>query len=97
MEATNWHTLMVRRNFERIVVAYLSRQGIESYLPVLPTVPAKQTRESLLFPGYVFCKCDAPDTLWTIPGVLSVLRGTESIPSMSELDIGELRRFLASR
>ena len=100
MECSQWHALLVRRRFERIVALHLNEHGIENYLPVPPVShqPAKKTdcMESPLFPGYVLCKCDAPGSLWTIPGVLSMVRGTDEIQAVSEREITDLRRILAA-
>jgi hypothetical protein len=35
MENPQWHALLVRRRFERVVALHLKKQGIEYYLPVL--------------------------------------------------------------
>jgi transcription antitermination factor NusG len=95
-----WHALLVRRRFERIVELHLNTQRVENYLPALPErrQPAKSRdcMESPLFPGYVFCKCDAPGSLWTIPGVLSIMRGTNDIQAVSDEEITDLRRILAA-
>jgi transcription antitermination factor NusG len=100
MQGYQWHALQVRRRFERIVALHLSAQRIEHYLPTLPISrqPAKRTdcMGSPLFPGYVLCRCDLASSLWTIPGVLSLVQGTNDIQAVSEREINALRRILAS-
>jgi hypothetical protein len=95
-----WHALHVRRRFERIVAFHLSKRHIQSYLPLLQLSArdGMQSIESPLFPGYVFCKCDAAARphLWTIPGVLGLLGAASGIDVASEQGIRDLRRIVKS-
>ena len=97
MPSHQWHTLLVRPRFERVVATHLQEQRIQHYLPLLQSI-ARSDRDSdaPLFPGYVFCKCHAPETLWAIPGVLSVMRRTNDIQAVSEREIADVRRILAA-
>src|SRR5438067_1136764 len=99
MEGGHWHALLVRPRYERIVALHLTKQGIESYLPLL-RLSRKNGRElpSIqlpLFPGYVFCKSDARDAVWTIPGVLSFVGTGNGIQAVADREISDLRRILA--
>ncbi len=100
MPIHQWHALIVRPQFERIVAMHLQEQRIQHYLPLQHSSPrsnrSNKDTDEPLFPGYVFCKCDAPDALWTIPGVLSVRRGTSDIQVVLEREITDVRRILAA-
>ena len=92
-----WHTLLVRARFERIVAGHLQEQKIQHYLPLRQSSPrSEKDADEPLFPGYVFCKCDAPETLWIIPGVLAAMRGTNDIEAVSEREITDVQRILAT-
>jgi len=80
-----WYAILVRAGFERVVAFYLEQKGYEQYLPLYKKTPSSldsvQVADEILFPGYVFVKCDASDKLrfLLIPGVISiVLSGTGS-------------------
>jgi transcription antitermination factor NusG len=100
MENPQWHALLVRRRFERIVALHLNKQGIENYLPVLrPDSQSGAGMDSIgtpLFPGYVFCKCEAPSSQWIFPGVLSTVRAASGIQVIPEQEITNLRRILVA-
>jgi transcription antitermination factor NusG len=96
MPIHHWQALIVRPQFERIVAMHLQEQRIQHYLPLLQSRPRKRDADEPLFPGYVFCKCDAPEALWAIPGVLSVRRGNEDIQAVLEREIANIRRILAA-
>ena len=77
-----WYGLRVRQSFERIVTMHLEKRTVESFVPfyLVPSQPGRGPRmEAPLFPGFVFCKCEvaALRSIWTIPGVLAVVRGVE--------------------
>jgi hypothetical protein len=95
-----WHALLVRRRFERIVELYLKKGRVEHYLPIVRLEwradVGIQFTEFPLFPGYVFCKCNSPSCDLTIPGVLAMERGTNDIQAVSEREITDLRHLLAA-
>jgi hypothetical protein len=95
MKNAGWKALLVRDGFERVVAAYLHRQGIEHYLPLLESAP-RTSGQSLAFSGYVFCKPDVPDALWKIPGVRSILQGAREIERVFERDLTDLGRILVA-
>jgi Transcription termination factor nusG len=88
MQGLEWHALLVRRRFEPIVVIHLHKRGIEHHLPLVKyrCSSDKYSGELSMFPGYVFCKCGAPDALLTIPGVLAVIRCTSEVQDALERD-----------
>jgi transcription antitermination factor NusG len=97
MPIPQWHALIVRPQFERIVAIHLQEQKIQHYLPLLHSSRhSTKDTDQPLFPGYVFCKCDAPEKLWTIPGVLSIRRGTSDIQAVLDREITDVRRILAA-
>ena len=97
MPSHQWHTLLVRPRFERIVAAYLQEQKIEHYLPLLQSNPqSEKDADEPLFPGYVFCKYDAPEALRIIPGVQAVMRPNNDIEAASEREITDVQRILAA-
>jgi Transcription termination factor nusG len=100
MEGSGWNVLIVRRAFERIVAAHLTRQCIESYLPLAQShsqlIGQTDSGGLTLFPGYVFCRCNGHDSVRAIPGVLSVVRASAKIQAVSDRQITDLRRILAA-
>ncbi len=95
-----WHVLQVRRRFERIIVSRVGECAVDAYLPLRRIDRPANTHsiEVPLFPGYVFCKCDAVRvrSLWRLPGVLAIVRGTDGIHVIPEQQIADVRRILAS-
>ena len=100
MEGPQWFALLVRRCFERIVTSHLDKERIENYLPMLrlnhSSNGGKHCIEFPLFPRYVFCKCGTRGPVWKIPGVLSMARGIDAVQAVTEREITDLRRILAS-
>jgi len=94
MTSFHWYAVRLRPRFERSVAFYLDWLRIEHFLPL-----QRLTRESMhgirsielpLFPGVVFCNCDARmrRSVMTIPGVLAFLN------AVAEQDITDLRRIV---
>jgi hypothetical protein len=100
MERPRWHALLVRPRLERCVTSRLKNIGVEFYLPML-RVSRKwsgnvRSIELPLFPGYVMCKCAVPAWMWTVPGVISMIRGTYDRRDTADRDIADLRCILDS-
>ena len=97
-----WHALHVRWRFERVVALNLRKRHIQSYIPLQQLSRGSRNRmqsiASPLFPGYVFCKCNASERpyLWTIPGVLGLVGEASGIDVASEQEISDLRRIVKS-
>src|SRR3954466_12420168 len=98
MKGPSWHVLLVRKRFEQFVAAKLNQRNIENYVPMRRVRPASgiQSRSIHLpmFPGYVFCKCDAFTSLFEIPGVLSGRRSSHETDG--DQDVTTLRRIFAA-
>jgi transcription antitermination factor NusG len=98
MEPLRWHALLVRPRFEVSVASRLNGLGLESYVPML-----QLSRERLgnircielpLFPGYVMCKHAVPDSMWSIPGVVSMIRGIRARQVVSDRNMDDLRQIV---
>jgi transcriptional antiterminator RfaH len=86
-----WYTLCTKPNAEYQVTTALQRREIETYLPELEVVQAKQRREKKpFFPGYLFVKLDF-ETMgisavqWT-PGLRNIVAfGGQPVPLPNEV------------
>ena len=100
MERLRWHALLVRPRLEQWVASRLNSLGVETYVPMLQL--SRQLRggfrsiEIPLFPGYVMCKTAVPASLWTIPGVVSIVWGTHEKQDVTEETMRDVRRILES-
>jgi transcription antitermination factor NusG len=97
-----WYAIHVRKGFERVVAIHLEQKGYEQYLPLdkrrrLP-LDGEQVADDVLFPGYVFAKCDVLDQLLfrLIPGVISVVRCGDTSSAVPEEKIVALKSIIES-
>ena len=94
-----WFAVYVKYRHEKIAALALRCKGYESFLPTYVKVHRVSKKFELpLFPGYVFCRLEASNTLpvLTIPSVLSII-GTGRHPEpISELDMEGIKRVVAS-
>jgi transcription antitermination factor NusG len=98
-----WYVVAVRPNFERSISLSFRDKGYETFLPVYRVRRKWSDRskeiEVPLFPGYMFCRCDARERLpiLQVPGVVSMLGfpGTGPIP-VDEGEIDAIRTVLRS-
>ena len=92
MTSFHWYALRLRPRFERSVALYLDRSRIEHFLPLQrhTSIGGIRSIELPVFPGIVFCNCDAQmrGSVMTIPGVLAFLN------VIAEEDIADLRRIV---
>ncbi len=95
MQQSEWCGLYVKPRFERVASFHLQSHNVEHYLPL-----RRVTRESAgairsielpVFPGYVFCKADAPiiRSMLIIPGVICVIG--DAIPDQK---VSDLKRII---
>ena len=94
MTSFHWYAVRLKPRFERSVAFYFDWLCIEHFLP-LQRLTRKlmhgiRSIELPLFPGVVFCNCDARmrRSVMTIPGVLAFLN------AVAEQDITDLRRIV---
>ncbi len=97
-----WFALTVGPSHERRAERALLNQGFETYLPVYRVRRQWSDRmknlDTILFPGYVFCRFTYQDRLRVLnsPGVRSVVTtGREPAP-VSEDELAAIRTLLAS-
>src|SRR5215467_8445741 len=83
-----------------VVASRLNSLGVETYVPMLQL--SRELRggfrsiEIPLFPGYVMCKTAVPASLWTIPGVVSIIWGAHERQDVTEGTMTDMRRILDS-
>ncbi|HEV2199825.1 MAG TPA: UpxY family transcription antiterminator [Bryobacteraceae bacterium] len=99
----SWFALVVRPNHEHTTEKGLRNQGFEAYLPVQRVRRQWSDRikelDSVLFPGYVFCRFEAAERLrvLTSPGVVAIVGcGRNPVP-VEEEEISNIRTLIASR
>jgi len=92
MTSFHWYAVRLSPRFERSVAFYLDRLCIEHFLPLQrhTSMGGIRSIELPVFPGIVFCNCDAQmrGSVMTIPGVLAFLN------VIAEEDIADLRRIV---
>src|SRR5947209_3656012 len=97
-----WYALHVRPQCERPVALHLRGNGQESFLPTYRKEgPGGHScsRESPLFPGYVFCRIDweRGPRLYLIPGIIcAVGMGKKPLP-IEDDEIEAIRRITEYR
>jgi transcription antitermination factor NusG len=78
-----WYAIRVKSNRERVTAVALRGKQLDVLLPAQRTnrPGAAGPRESLLFPGYLFCRFDVNRRLpiLTIPGVVHIV-GFGNVP-----------------
>lgn len=95
----HWFACYTRGRAEKQVEGQLKRQGIESFLPLIPRKRQWKDRQKLvewpLFPSYVFGRFKLSDlhAVLTTPGVATVVR-TKGYPTpVLESELENVRRF----
>jgi len=95
-----WCAVRVRTGFENIVAAKFAAEGLEAFLPKLPSrrrSDCGKTSETPLFPNYVFFRIHPEarlDVLMT-PGVMSLVGGTVATP-VNEAEIAAIKAVVLS-
>jgi transcription antitermination factor NusG len=98
----HWYALQVRPNQERSVASKLRELGVEEYLPYhiqpLRTVGKYVQKESLLFPGYVFCNLnlDVGPKLYYVTGILRILGYGKHPSPIDDAEMQAVRSLAAS-
>lgn len=101
-EATRWFACYTRARHEKRVHEQLARRGFETYLPLLAEERQWSDRRKLvevpLFPGYVFTRFarEAIHHVLTVPGVATVIRHNGVPSPISEVEVENIRRFVAA-
>ena len=97
-----WFALTVRPNHEHTADRVLKERGFESYLPVYRIRRRWSDRfkemESVLFPGYVFCRFAGSDRLRILcsPGVRSIVGTRETLMPVDESQLAAVRMIVSS-
>lgn len=97
-----WFALTVRPNHEHTAAGGLLNRGFEAYLPVCRVRRqwSDRTKEldSVLFPGYVFCRFRQPDRMrvLTSPGVRSIVGAGKDPSPVDETEISAIRKLVSS-
>ncbi len=97
-----WYALHVRPQCERSVAFHLHEHGQESFLPTYAKPSPgghNSSRETPLFPGYVFCRIDweRGPRLYLIPGLIcAVGMGKKPLP-IEDDEIDAIRRVKENR
>jgi transcription termination/antitermination protein NusG len=100
--AAPWFAFRLRANFERSVAAALQTRGISAFLPSYSEQVRWSDRfktvERLLYPGYLFVRCDlaALPQVLSLSGVLSVLDSNIKPCSIPAQEIENVKRVLES-
>jgi transcription antitermination factor NusG len=98
-----WFAVTVRPNHERSAEMGLRNRGFEAYLPVQRVKRRWSDRvkelESVLFPGYLFCRFEAADRLriLTSPGIVSIAGSGKTPLPVEDEEISNIRMLISSR
>jgi transcriptional antiterminator NusG len=101
-QADPWYALRVRSNFERIAARHLRQRGFEEFLPSVKGVKRwsdrKKIAETLLFPGYVFCRLDSQNQvpILTVPGVVALVSFGEKPTPVPDSEVERVRMVIES-
>jgi transcription termination/antitermination protein NusG len=101
-----WYALQTKVKHEHIAAAILKNKGYEEFLPLCHQSPSVRDREEQLrreelrplYPGYIFCRFNpnAQGRIVTTPGVVRILGYGTSPAVVSEIEIENIRKILAS-
>lgn len=98
-----WFAVTVRPNHEHSAEKGLRNQGFEAYLPVQRVKRRWSDRikelESVLFPGYLFCRFEAADRLRILnsPGIVSIAGSGKTPLPVEDEEISNIRTLISSR
>ncbi len=94
-----WYACYTRARHEKRVDGYLTRNGVESYLPMVPRLRQWKDRKKWvnwpMFPSYVFARftLGRMHDILVVPGVSTIVR-THGYPApIPEEELQNLRRF----
>lgn len=102
LKTPSWFAIKVRPNHEHTTERSLLTQGLEAYLPVHRVRRKWSDRvkqlESVLFPGYIFCRFADRDRLrvLTSPGVRSIVGFGKNPAPVQEEEISAVRALISS-
>jgi transcription antitermination factor NusG len=97
-----WYAVTTRPNHEKAASTVLQSKGYEQYLPLYRSRRQWSDRvvemERPLFPGYVFCRFDAKQTLnvLTTPAVVSLVSFGNGPAAIADREIEAIRAVLRS-
>ncbi len=97
-----WYACYTRARHEKQVEGLLAQKGLESYLPVVPTVRQWKDRKKVvawpLFPSYVFARFTlghVHDVL-VVPGVSTIVRVDGRPTPIPDEELENVRRFVSA-
>lgn len=97
-----WFALTVRPNHEHTAARALLNRGFEAYLPIYRVRRRWSDRikelNSVLFPGYVFCRFLEPDRMRVLnsPGIRSIVGAGKDPSPVDEAEISAIRKLLST-
>lgn len=93
-----WFALHVRSNHENYVQTALRGQQVEEFLPTYEIRRGKEVFVRPLFPGYLFARLNVRHRLpvMKISGLLAILGDHAGPIAVSDLEVEQLRRLVAS-
>jgi transcription antitermination factor NusG len=101
-QSVSWYAVRVRTKSEALVSSFFAQKGLESFAPTYEirrkyTDRMKRT-QAALFPGYVFCRFNACESLpiRSTPSVQSIVGFSDGPHPISETEIESLRRAVAA-
>src|ERR1700694_5391749 len=97
MSAPSWFALRVRPKHERAAAINLGCQGFEEYVPLHRRSDRVKELDTVLFPGYIFCRFPRQERLRVLnsPGVESIVGfGKTDIP-VDDAEIRAVRTLVA--
>jgi transcription antitermination factor NusG len=98
-----WFAVIVRPNHEHMAEKALQNRGFEAYLPVQRVKRRWSDRikelNSVLFPGYLFCRFEAADRMRVLnsPGIVSVAGSGRTPLPVDDEEISNIRTLISSR
>lgn len=94
-----WYACYTRARHEKRVDGYLTRSGVESYLPLVPRLSHWKDRKKWvawpLFPSYVFARFTLRHMheILVVPGVSTIVRSRGYPTPIPEDELANVRRF----
>ncbi len=94
-----WYACYTRARHEKRVDGLLTRNGVESYLPLVPRLSQWKDRKKLvswpLFPSYVFARftLGRMHDILVVPGVSTIVRSRGYPTPIPEEELANVRRF----
>jgi transcriptional antiterminator RfaH len=99
--SSKWYVIRTQARAESLAATELARDGFEIFFPVVKTTRLRSRRPfDIVFPGYLFLKCDTDADGWPLfrPAhrILGWLRFAEDTPWLSDAAIQGLRDRIES-